>query len=109
MHVKKNTLNESKGLVLSFDRRWIVVPANEESISYLVRKISARAGTQLSNHKLRRTWGRTLWLAGVKMETILEMMGHEDIKTTIPYLGIKADDQNAAVQKLIAFRENLNC
>jgi hypothetical protein len=35
------------------------------------------------------------------------MMGHEDTKTTIMYLGINLDDQDAAMLKLMNYRQDL--
>lgn len=107
MHMKHKDFIEPKSLILCYDKRHRVVAANVQGISTLVRKISARAGTHFTSHTLRRTWGRSLWLAGVPIETISHMMGHEDTKITIRYLGIRQDDQDEAMQKLLAFREHL--
>jgi integrase/recombinase XerD len=60
---------------------------------------------QFTNHTLRRTYGRMLWLAGVPIETIAEILGHADTKTTILYLGLDMGDQVSAIRKLAEFHE----
>ena len=39
-----------------------------------------------------------MWQQGVPIETIASIMGHEDIRTTLKYLGINLGDQAKAVQ-----------
>ena len=60
------------------------------------------SGVRFGHHTLRRTWGRELWKAGVPVETISEMMGHSETKTTLRYLGINFDDQGEALGLLYA-------
>ena len=45
-----------------------------------------------SNHTLRRTFGRTLYYSGVKIEDIAAILGHKDTKTTLKYLGLDKVD-----------------
>ncbi len=52
------------------------------------------------NHMLRRTYGRRLWDLGVPLERIALVMGHEDTRTTIRYLGLNEDDARAAMDVL---------
>ncbi len=61
---------------------------------------------EFNNHTLRRTGGRELWKAGVELETISKILGHEDTKTTIRYLGINHDDMSDAMQKVSQYRKN---
>jgi integrase/recombinase XerD len=107
MHMRNKTYKEPSTLILCFNKHRRVIPANVDGVATIIKKISARAGTGFSCHTLRRTWGRTLWQAKVPIETIAHMMGHDDTKTTIKYLGIRLDDQDEAVQKLIAYRQTL--
>ncbi len=60
-----------------------------------------------SNHTLRRSGGRILWLAGVKIETVGAILGHEDTRTTIKYLGINLDDQDEAMHLASAYEKSL--
>lgn len=50
-------------------------------------RVSAKTEIEFTNHDLRRTFGRTAWFAGVPLETIKDMLGHEDTKTTVLNLG----------------------
>lgn len=57
-------------------------------------------GHHFSNHTLRRTFGRQLWLKKVSIEEIAMIMGHVDTKTTQKYIGINLDDMQSAMSKL---------
>ena len=100
---------EPTGLVLYRGRERGLVPIYEDDISHMVERISARAETQFTSHTLRRTYGRTLWKAGVPLETIKELMGHSSIETTIRYLGVRMDDMDDAMEKLASYQEALIC
>ena len=63
-------------------------------------KLSRRVGFKFTNHTLRRTFGRMLWLAGVPIETIRDLLGHEDTKTTLLYIGVNMDDKSSAMDQL---------
>jgi integrase len=52
------------------------------------------------NHALRRTFGRSLWDEGVPIEKIAYLMGHEDTRTTIRYLGLDQEDALSAMAVL---------
>jgi integrase len=52
------------------------------------------------NHALRRTFGRSLWDNGVPIEKIAYLMGHEDTRTTIRYLGLDQEDARSAMAVL---------
>jgi integrase/recombinase XerD len=61
-----------------------------------------------SNHTLRRTGGRMLWKAKVPLEVIKEILGHEDTKQTIRYLGLNLDDQDEAMNRLAQYQNSLS-
>lgn len=76
--------------------------ATQYSIAWFdttIQKISRRCGFKFSHHTLRRTFGKNLYGAGVKVPTIATILGHEDTKTTIRYLGIDLDDMSEAMLK----------
>jgi len=52
---------------------------------------------RLANHMLRRTFGRTMWRDGVKIETISAMLGHDSIEQTLEYIGANIDDMQSAM------------
>lgn len=58
-----------------------------------------------SNHTLRRTCGRMLYRSGVEIATISKILGHEDSKTTIKYLGLNLDDMQSAWGKLDTYMQ----
>lgn len=59
---------------------------------------------KVTNHTLRRTFGRTMFHAGVAIETIALIMGHEDTSTTLRYLGLNMDDMGAAMLSMAAYQ-----
>ena len=61
-----------------------------------------RLGFHFANHTLRRTFGRNLYHAGTPIETISKLYGHEDIQTTLRYIGVNLDDMSDALGKLYA-------
>ena len=50
-----------------------------------------------------------LWEAGVKLETISAILGHENISTTIDYLGLKLDDIKEGMEKLAQYQNAVKC
>ena len=51
-------------------------------------------------HSLRHTFGTELANAGVEIQTIRELMGHERIETTLRYIHTGRDQKRAAIAKL---------
>lgn len=62
--------------------------------------VRKKIGVDYSNHTLRRTFGRQLWKNGVEIETIAKILGHENTKTTLEYIGANLDDMKVAIKKL---------
>ena len=50
-----------------------------------------------------------LWKAGVPIETICAILEHEDLRTTIKYLGLNLDDQSEAMIKLAQYQNAVIC
>jgi len=69
-------------------------------IDRILGALSRRVGFKFTNHTLRRTFGRMLWLARVPIETIRDLLGHEDTKTTLLYIGVNIDDKSSAMNQL---------
>ncbi len=55
------------------------------------------------HHTLRWTGGRKLWVAGVPLETISEILGHASLDMTIRYLGINVSDMAEAQRRLVEY------
>jgi site-specific recombinase XerD len=74
-----------------------------ERISYdrlhsLIREIGKLAGVPwLHPHALRHSFAVSLLDAGVDLETIRDLLGHDDIKTTSIYLHCSTEKRRAAV------------
>ncbi|HPD08928.1 MAG TPA: site-specific integrase, partial [Methanomassiliicoccales archaeon] len=65
--------------------------------------LSKRIGVKFSNHDLRRTFGRRMFRSGVPIEEISSILGHEEIKTTLKYLGLEHDDLTHAMKKAFEY------
>ncbi|MEE9236533.1 MAG: hypothetical protein V3U52_01915 [Thermoplasmata archaeon] len=49
-----------------------------------LRDVERESGVSIKGHQtLRRTGGRKLWIAGVLIETVSEILGHESVDMTI--------------------------
>lgn len=63
-----------------------------QAVYEIVAKYGALIGVpDLQTHDMRRTFARLGYDAGVKIEQISLTLGHEDIETTMDYLGIELD------------------
>jgi len=51
-------------------------------------------------HKLRHTFGARLAMAGAPAKTIQELMGHQDLQTTMRYLHLTPQHKEAAIRLL---------
>jgi len=78
-----------------------------QAVSNLIVALGASSGLApakgkgvLSPHDLRRTFARRLYDCGVGIDTIRILLGHADVKTTMLYIGVDADDAKNAVDKL---------
>lgn len=45
------------------------------ALDKMLKRVSERTGIKFTNHTLRRTYGPTLWLANIPIETISNLMG----------------------------------
>jgi len=71
-----------------------------------IRRIRDRMNLYFANHTLRRTMGREIWLSKlVQTESITLIYGHEDMKTTLDYIGVNYDDMSYALDVLKATRD----
>lgn len=94
--------------LLIYEREGKLYAYKRSALDKMLKRVSKRTGIKFTNHTLRSTYGRTLWLAGVPIETISDLMGHEDTKTTILYLGLNMDDKASAMKKLAEFQRSVS-
>ena len=68
-------------------------------IDRMLKGLGARIGVPtVSNHTLRRTFGRTMFRSGVEPAVIAKMLGHSSIEQTLRYIGVDGDDMDAAMK-----------
>lgn len=60
--------------------------------------LSRTLGFRVTNHKGRRTFGRSLYRAGVPVPTISKLLGHENPEVTLKYIGVDLDDMRLAME-----------
>lgn len=65
--------------------------------SFLV-PLREACGFHFTNHTLRRTFGRALWQAGVPVETISKLLGHDTTEVTLRYIGVDMDHMRSAME-----------
>lgn len=73
---------------------------NHYSIYNMIVNRAKAAGYDLSPHDLRRTCAFNLVMAGAPLEAIQQKLGHEDISTTMVYIG---KQQNNSAQSLSTY------
>lgn len=87
-------------------QRRLVAPGTT-AMDNRIKEMSTKAGVRFRYHTLRRTCAREWFLSGGRLETISDMLGHSDIRTTIAYLGLQADDQVAVHQLRMERQTNI--
>ena len=75
------------------------------ALDNIVRGLSGRLKIKFSHHTMRRTCGRMMYFAGVRIEEIANFLGHSDTRTTLLYLGLKAQDTTNALERLAQYQK----
>ena len=65
-----------------------------------LKMVCESTGVEFSNHTLRRTFARQLWLSGAPLVTISKILGHQNTEQTLRYIGANADDMANAIALL---------
>lgn len=75
-------------------------------VRWLMQKIQEEAGVKATGnlHILRHTFGSHLALAGVPLNVIQSLMGHGNIQSTMVYVHLMPDDQDAAMDRMEVYR-----
>ena len=87
-----------------YERKGELHPYKKTAIDNMLARLGEEVGFEFSNHDLRRTCGRMLHRAGVKIEEIARIFGHSDTRMTVRYLGLDTDDMGAALDKLAEYQ-----
>jgi integrase len=76
-----------------------LIPLERSALDRRLKELQKLAGIRfLGHHTLRRTGGRLMWLAGVPIETIATIYGHESTEITLRYIGVNLSDQAKAYE-----------
>ena len=94
---------QSKGIAVLQGQRG---PLTERGIQATLAKYAGHARlAELSPHVLRHTWCKNLADAGVRLEVIAALAGHESLETTRRYVEPGQDDLAAAVERIAGGQE----
>lgn len=86
--------NPQYGPLFAHAQTGAYVTAN--GILQVLRRLSDRAGVEVSPHKLRRTFALTCLRNGMDIRRLAALMGHSDIDVLRPYLAIAEHDLQTA-------------
>lgn len=99
---------EDPGTLLIVYYRGELKPPERTTLDEAYISVSDKVGFHFSFHDLRRTWARTAWEIGIPIESIAQVLGHRDTKTTLRYIGAEIKHTREAMQKMYAHRSGLN-
>ncbi|MFK7692872.1 tyrosine-type recombinase/integrase [Paenibacillus sp. HJGM_3] len=77
-------------------------PISRVTAYRMLNKVARRFGVQqIGTHSLRKTWGYHLYMDDpTNLALLMKMFGHEDMTTTLLYLGLTQDAMDAAIRGL---------
>lgn len=82
------------------DRMYPENGIHSDSVGLIVEKYAEKIGVKISAHDLRRTFARLTYGAGADISQIQMDMGHDNIETTMNYIGAERDWHNAPSDRL---------
>lgn len=90
-------------LFLSLQNRRMAV----RSVENLVKKYSSRVTTlkKITPHKLRSTYGTTLYQESGDIYLVADVLGHKDVNTTRKHYAAQADERRRKAAKMVHLRE----
>ncbi len=91
-------------LFLSLQNRRIAV----RSVENLVKKYTSRVTPlkKITPHKLRSTYGTTLYQETGDIYLVADVLGHKDVNTTRKHYAAQADERRRMAAKYVKLREN---
>ena len=104
---RRNPCEEIPRNLLVYERNGWLYAYQKSAIEKILNRLGERVGFHFSNHDLRRTCGRMMFRAGLKLEEIARIFGHSDTRTTLHYLGLDHEDMSNAMQKYARYQESL--
>jgi len=91
--------------LLIYERYGQLHAFKQTALDNIINGLSKRLKFKFSHHTLRRTCGRMMYFAGVRIEEVAHFLGHSDTKTTLLYLGLKARDTTEALKRLAQYQK----
>ena len=90
-------------LFLSLQNRRMAV----RSVENLVKKYSSRVTTlkKITPHKLRSTYGTTLYQESGDIYLVADVLGHKDVNTTRKHYAAQEDERRRRAAKMVRLRE----
>ena len=82
------------------DRMYPEKGIHSDSVGLIVEKYAKMIGVRISAHDLRRTFARLTYGEGADLSQIQMDMGHDNIKTTMDYIGAEREWHNAPSDRL---------
>ena len=77
------------------------LPLKDKGVRFLLSEFIGQAGImQCSPHSFRKYGARSLWLRGVPIEIISEILNHSNVRETRVYLDIKSSEVEKALLML---------
>ncbi len=91
-------------LFLSLQNRRMAV----RSVENLVKKYTSRVTTlkKITPHKLRSTYGTTLYQETGDIYLVADVLGHKDVNTTRKHYAAQADERRRRAASVVRLREN---
>ncbi len=93
--------------LLIYEQGGELKPYHKTSIDDFLKGLGARVGVELSNHDLRRTCGRMMYRAEIRIEAIARIFGHADTRTTIRYLGLDFEDMSSSMKQYAQYQNTV--
>jgi integrase/recombinase XerD len=96
-----------------FEQHWGVIdqgdyqgqlgqPLSYQSTCHIFNRVLPRLiDFHVSSHQLRKTFATELYINGENIITIQRLLGHTDPKTTMRYIGLSAQLEHEAVERLV--------
>lgn len=93
-------------LFLSLQNRRLAV----RSVENLVKKYSSRATPlkKITPHKLRSTYGTSLYRESGDIYLVADVLGHKDVNTTRKHYAAQADERRRMATKFVKLREDVD-
>ncbi|ANY70419.1 hypothetical protein BBD42_30930 [Paenibacillus sp. BIHB 4019] len=77
-------------------------PIDRVTAYRMIRDAAARFGLkEIGTHSLRKTWGYHMYTENPRnLALLMKMFGHEDMTTTLLYIGLTQDEMDESIQAL---------